>query len=767
MEAPYTPHGPGPPSRSVPETLVQIPEQAQILQLKRELEICVGKIKGYETLGHLLQESKQECARYKEANDEMAQRLDSLTRRFPTLEHGDKIAGVGRAPPTIVSAKQMAPGGVHDERKEDDETSSLTSKMKDDHELSNGTAPSGGTDQQKIELHQRPLNLSDNLHTESNARSGLNLVDETARTPPERSLERSLGVASNSSASFVQISNSEAGSPPGTTPQYSSKGFGDVSSQNPLKSAVSGDTNGDGCTSMDMASEISHITEHLKTVGCRDGTSAEDLAADLIKAGVSVIKLQKQSKVQQIMLDQMTSQITEFKADIEAKRLTINVLQKDCDSLRNSMKRMEDARDQALKEARVKYKETANGKDESAGEPSSVEWVEVETQQMIDKTTSSMTETKRDENETVVTAVPLVEVELRRRIEKLNATVTELVSVNHSWDEHCRQIESAHRQQIAALQSKQAELTLRIEEYEKADRQRQIEFDNLLLGAKKQREAEESAKEEALKKLHIERQLRIDVEQRCIEFSHKTAELEQRLLFLQNSRQVELAHNLQSAQMMTNPSSDKEKELNTQLLILQEQVSVFKEDFDQERRDRVSTRAAMEKLRKRQEETTEQLTSTRSQLSHVTTELQKEKTNSEQWRQRFIKLSNDVQSIQRNVRPLDARVISEAAVLPPGSRKQSSPVLFIQPAGLHHNTTVRYPNWTCVCCTFSNPGQKPLCEMCGKTKPDIFPEDSTAVTRGRSVAGLQDMSSAMPNMERKTRHLETDFIDACPENISD
>jgi len=44
------------------------------------------------------------------------------------------------------------------------------------------------------------------------------------------------------------------------------------------------------------------------------------------------------------------------------------------------------------------------------------------------------------------------------------------------------------------------------------------------------------------------------------------------------------------------------------------QVSVFKEDFDQERRDRELTRANMEKLRKKLDETTDQLTTTRSQV---------------------------------------------------------------------------------------------------------------------------------------------------------
>jgi hypothetical protein len=38
------------------------------------------------------------------------------------------------------------------------------------------------------------------------------------------------------------------------------------------------------------------------------------------------------------------------------------------------------------------------------------------------------------------------------------------------------------------------------------------------------------AKEEALNRLHLERQQRIDLEQKCIEFSRKAAELENRMM---------------------------------------------------------------------------------------------------------------------------------------------------------------------------------------------------------------------------------------------
>jgi len=90
------------------------------------------------------------------------------------------------------------------------------------------------------------------------------------------------------------------------------------------------------------------------------------------------------------------------------------------------MKQMEVARDQALQDARVRYKTMVKEGDDLIGGSSSVEWVEVETQQNCDKATTSSTETEINSNQTIVTAVPMIEVELRRRVEKLNATISEV-----------------------------------------------------------------------------------------------------------------------------------------------------------------------------------------------------------------------------------------------------------------------------------------------------------------------------------------------------
>jgi hypothetical protein len=65
------------------------------------------------------------------------------------------------------------------------------------------------------------------------------------------------------------------------------------------------------------------------------------------------------------------------------------------------------------------------------------------------------------------------------------------VSANRSWDEHCRQLESSHNQQLSLLQSKLDAAERRLVDYEQADQKRQEEFDSLLLNSKKQREAEE------------------------------------------------------------------------------------------------------------------------------------------------------------------------------------------------------------------------------------------------------------------------------------
>jgi len=65
------------------------------------------------------------------------------------------------------------------------------------------------------------------------------------------------------------------------------------------------------------------------------------------------------------------------------------------------------------------------------------------------------------------------------------------VSVNRSWDEHCKQLEVAHSHQMSALNDELADFRRRLDDRQRSDDDRQREFDELLLSAKKQRQDEE------------------------------------------------------------------------------------------------------------------------------------------------------------------------------------------------------------------------------------------------------------------------------------
>jgi len=63
--------------------------------------------------------------------------------------------------------------------------------------------------------------------------------------------------------------------------------------------------------------------------------------------------------------------------------------------------------------------------------------------------------------------------------------------VNRSWDEHCKQLDVSHGHQVAALNSELSDVRRRLDERQKCDDERQTEFDELLLAAKKQQQDEE------------------------------------------------------------------------------------------------------------------------------------------------------------------------------------------------------------------------------------------------------------------------------------
>ena len=63
--------------------------------------------------------------------------------------------------------------------------------------------------------------------------------------------------------------------------------------------------------------------------------------------------------------------------------------------------------------------------------------------------------------------------------------------MNRSWDEYCKQLQVSHTQQMAALNAELSDTRQRLDDKQRTDEERQRDFDELLLSAKKQRQDEE------------------------------------------------------------------------------------------------------------------------------------------------------------------------------------------------------------------------------------------------------------------------------------
>jgi predicted nuclease with TOPRIM domain len=395
----------------------------------------------------------------------------------------------------------------------------------------------------------------------------------------------------------------------------------------------------------------------------------------------------------------------------------------------------------------------------------------------------------------------MVEVELRRRIEKLNATICELVTANRSWDDHCKKLELDHNHQVTALNSDLTtlrrhlqdvgDLQCRYDELRAADERKQVEFDQMLLNAKKQREIEEMAKEEALNQLHQEKRFRVESDARCVELELKIAQLEARYRELQLVKQANVfgASGHESARTLS--AGDRDLELQ----ILREQVTVFKEDFDQERRDREAAQQTCERLQAQLNTTSTQLDDTRNKLFRTVDEMKQVQNQNEQFRSRFDQLADEIKVLQRQTRPQQLQqshirpVVTSPAHVATGNYVTAPTPVVTQRHGLPTTSTYnnRHPNvvtfeptvylpqqqlvqsgvlsnarWPCPKCTFFNSASRVTCEMCGL----LVPRDAAAqpviangattydirVSSGRPVAGLPVYTTrtALPDYTTRT-----------------
>lgn len=439
-------------------------------------------------------------------------------------------------------------------------------------------------------------------------------------------------------------------------------------------------------------------------------------------------------------MEQMSLKLNELDSQLTVKNQTITQLQDDRARLAAKVNALRLAHETRLTGRDTELERETDTLAGSDQHEQSGDWVQVE------KRVSSA-------GRVDIAAVSTAEMELKRRVDKLNSMISELVTVNRSWDEHCKQQDISHGRQMAALNAELADVRQRLDNRQKSDDERQKEFDELMLSAKKQRQDEEMAKEDALSQLHVEKRRRADAEDRCVEFSRKMAELEAQLRAVQTAAQ---ASNQQSSSVSPVTSSTPDRDVMLELQMLREQVSVFKEDFDQERRDREASRTTIECLDTKLRETNVELTTTKKKLMDSLASLRSTKSENLQLKDRFQKVADDLKILQRQAatRPAPAQyvpTVSSYVRSPSYVPTVSAYVPTVSPTPVYTGQTQLSPAgrvWSCPTCTYENPAQRTSCEMCGRMKVAeqvVYRRDEHhRHYRPPDAAGLHDYEGAVP-----------------------
>jgi hypothetical protein len=763
-------------------------KEQELRRLRGEVQTYIMKIRGYQTLEHLLQESKQECTRYRQKHDDVALKLDSLNRRLvlnhpvPTPQKNAGVTTVGDEPNDLGADH-------HHHRQQQRQPSGNWSRVENTagrEPGQNRTPPPAGMS----EAAGRSVDAKEAVEMELLAGAGGKPVNWS--TP----------ASTASSPSFVRINSntSTEQSPTSLDLRNFCRTIVNDTYKQPAPTARSPSRQDAAELSRSASLEVQQLTDLVRGLspggsgGEAPASLVQDLSSNLIRTGISVRNLEKQNRVQKVMIDQMSATIDELTRQNRDKERTIADLQAQCEKFQSVVGGLQSAREAAISEARQRYIDVGTEPSElqNAAAVSSLsgEWMQVEKRPAAVATGG---EPGGNGSEDVqVTAVSTVEVELRKRVEKLNASIFELVTVNRSWDEHCKKVESDHGQQVAALTNDLTsarhrlddlgDVERRFEELEQADERKQVDFDQLLLNAKKQREIEAMAKEEALNQLHQEKRYRANAEERCAELDRRVDELDHRVRELQALKQGGIVGasmtGARSATMLS--AGDRDLELQ----ILREQVTVFKEDFDHERRDREAAREALERMQATLNTKTAQLEDTQTKLFRALEELKRAQNDNSQFRSRFERVAEEIKVLQRQTRPPPTvstasppraagnyvtaptpfyYVSSQSTAAPAaapvyplrpnGQTAASSYPRVVQTAATNYRQSSRVLDesaWPCPKCTFLNADANMTCEMCGLLRRELLLQPRNVGTTtydaaGRTVAGLPIHRPALPN----------------------
>ncbi|TFK09566.1 zinc finger protein 711 [Platysternon megacephalum] len=222
-----------------------------------------------------------------------------------------------------------------------------------------------------------------------------------------------------------------------------------------------------------------------------------------------------------------------------------------------------------------------------------------------------------------------------KKVKILEHQRNELLEVNKQWDQHFRSMKQQYEQKITDLRQKLADSQKALNELEAEREPKQRDFDRKLLLAKSKIEVEEAEKEKLAGEVRDLKQ-RIRFLQEQLTPVTKQREYQEKEIQRLN-KALEEALNVQApapapsalSNAMEPGGSVRPHELLTQNELLKQQVKIFEEDFQRERRDRERMNEEKEELKQQLEKLKKQLTVSNNQLRLFKDDYQREKEEKE------------------------------------------------------------------------------------------------------------------------------------------
>ncbi|XP_067673165.1 TNFAIP3-interacting protein 1-like isoform X2 [Haliotis asinina] len=345
----------------------------------------------------------------------------------------------------------------------------------------------------------------------------------------------------------------------------------------------------------------------------------------------------------------------------------------------------------------------------------------------------------------------------------------ELKQANQSWNIRWQELNQQWELKVKDMRSQVDSYKQEMRELQKREKQIQLDCERMVQDAKTKAYEEETAKEEALTKFH-----QCSTQKRSLQ--DQVGELQARLeVAIRDKHSLEAELSVLKSRYQGNMRSGQfgmernREDLTTEIEVLRQQLTVFEEDFDRERQDRAAAQSVRDDL----QTTLDKIKGDKEDILRrnklLEQKLKSHESTMQQTLQRNESLQTQVRELQgenRRLRessipqfqanmmnptypryqnqpqfqnmpmypnaPMQGGFSPQGQMGMPGFMPQSpqgfnQPFMNMSNAPFQHygsgrqvggaQTTPVMPNqWTCQFCTFSNIPSRTVCEMCGKIR---------------------------------------------------